>query len=222
MNDKSKLNKYFQALKKMWNNKKYRSLFILFLYVIFFTIIFILLFLGKENVEINYESKDSFENYDTYEFSVKININESIYDISGKRYNDQYQFNYNGQIYDMNFFEIKNSDLDKNIINSFEYTPDFISNLVKNSKLISEKKVIEDGRIIKEYSLELDNYLLQIDYNLTNYDNNDAIVIVVDEIDDQVIKVELDLTNFYKYIDNVYQKYKIEINYSDLDNDTNF
>lgn len=215
-NQESKLKLFFTKLKKMWNNRRYRSVLILLMYFVFFAIMFLLLNIGTENVHRNYEQVIHFKNYDIYSFSTDIDINGMIYSIEGKRYKENYEFTYNEQTYNMNYDDIKQSDIDKNIINSFEYMPDFLDNIINNSKLVSEKKIIDNNQIIKEYSLELAKYLEILDYNLSDYNSGDLILVTVSEIDDQVISVEIDLTSFYKHLEESYEEYKITINYNHI------
>ena len=94
--------------------------------------------------------------------------------------------------------------------------PDFLDNIINNSKLVSEKKIIDNNQIIKEYSLELAKYLEILDYNLSDYNSGDLILVTVSEIDDQVISVEIDLTSFYKHLEESYEEYKITINYNHI------
>ena len=112
-NQESKLKLFFTKLKKMWNNRRYRSVLILLMYFVFFAIMFLLLNIGTENVHRNYEQVIHFKNYDIYSFSTDIDINGMIYSIEGKRYKENYEFTYNEQTYNMNYDDIKQSDLDK-------------------------------------------------------------------------------------------------------------
>lgn len=212
-NQGSKLKLFFTKLKKMWNDRRYRSILILLMYFIFFAIMFLLLNIGTKTVHKDYEQVINFRDYNIYSFSTNIDINGMIYNIEGKRYKENYEFTYYEQTFNMNYDDIKQSDLDKNIINSFEYMPDFLDNIINNSKLVSEKKIIDNNQIIKEYSLELEKYLKILDYNLSDYNSNDLILVTVSEIGNQVISVEIDLTNFYKNLEESYHNYKITINY---------
>ena len=114
------------------------------------------------------------------------------------------------------------SNLDKNIINSFNFTPDIIDNIIKNSSLISEKKVISNNEIIKEYNILLSDYLNILDFNLVNYDNSDFVLIEVTELNKDVVFVKLNLTNFYKNIEESYFKYEITISYDKINNVSEF
>ena len=207
--NESKIKQIFTKFKELWKDKRYRSLMILLLYFIFFLFIFI--FLNVNSNENN--NKDTqrilFKNYKVYEFTTNININDYIFEIDGKRYNNNYSFSFNDEVFNLNYAEIMESNLDKNIINSFNFTPDIIDNIIKNSSLISEKKVISNNEIIKEYNILLSDYLNILDFNLVNYDNSDFVLIEVTELNKDVVFVKLDLTNFYKNIEESYFKYEI-------------
>ena len=216
----SKFEIYFNKFKTLWKDKRYRSLFILIFYVIFFAIIFSMLDYN-DNTQV-YNNKLDFKNYNVYEFITDVDVNGLVFEIQGKRYDDKYEFNLEEQLFDMNYGEIQESNLDKNIINSFNFTPNLIDNMLENSQLVSEKKIIEDGRIIYEYSLDLSRYLTILDYNLINYNPDDKITIITDNLDDNIVRVELDLTNFYKNLEENYQEYKITISYSNINNIDDF
>lgn len=217
-NEESKLKVYFRKFKQLWGDKRYRSIFILLLYFLFFIILFAFLNLNKNVVDTNYKKTINFESYDAYDFSAKISINGYIYDIQGKRYKNKYDFIYGEQQFNLSFEEILQSDFDSNIINLFRYTPDLINNMLENSILVSEKKIIADNTIVKEYSLDIEKYLQILDYSLLSYNLNDQIVITVSELDKQITKVELNLSSFYKNIEEDYQEYIITINYSNINN----
>lgn len=220
----SKFEIYFNKFKTLWKDKRYRSLFILIFYVIFFAIIFSMLNYN-DNTQVynnNDNDKQDFKNYNIYEFITDVDVNGLVYEIQGKRYNEKYEFTIEEQLFDMNYGEIQESNLDKNIINSFNFTPNLIDNMLENSQLVSEKKIIEDGRIIYEYSLDLSRYLTILDYNLINYNPDDKITIITDKLDDNIVRVELDLTNFYKNLEENYQEYKITISYTNINNVDDF
>lgn len=220
--NESKIKQIFTKFKELWKDKRYRSLMILLLYFIFFLFIFI--FLNVNSNENN--NKDTqrilFKNYKVYEFTTNININDYIFEIDGKRYNNNYSFSFNDEVFNLNYTEIMESNLDKNIINSFNFTPDIIDNIIKNSSLISEKKVISNNEIIKEYNILLSDYLNILDFNLVNYDNSDFVLIEVTELNKDVVFVKLDLTNFYKNIEESYFKYEITISYDKINNVSEF
>ncbi|MCI9435064.1 MAG: hypothetical protein HFI86_07345 [Bacilli bacterium] len=217
-NEESKLKVYFRKFKKLWGDKRYKSIFILLLYFLFFIILFAFLNLNKNVIDTNYKKTINFASYDTYDFLANISINGYIYDIQGKRYKNKYDFIYGDQQFNLSFEDILKSDIDSNIINLFRYTPDLINNMLENSILVSEKKIIADNTIVKEYSLDIEKYLQILDYSLLSYNLNDKIVITVNELDKQITKVELNLSNFYKNLEENYQEYKITINYSNLNN----
>ncbi len=217
-NEEPKLKIYFKKFKQLWGDKRYRSIIILLLYFLFFIILFSFLNLNKSVIDTNYKKTINFKNYDAYEFSANISINGFVYDVQGKRYKNKYDFLYSEQQFNLSYDDILASDLDINIINLFRYTPNLIYNMLENSTLLSEKKIIADNTIIKEYSLGIEKYLQILDYGLLNYNLDDQILITVTELNNQVIKIELNLSNFYKNIEEDYQEYVIAIDYNNINN----
>lgn len=221
-NNESKVKQIFTKFKELWKDKRYRSLMILLLYFIFFLFIFIFLNVNSNKNNNKDTQRILFKNYKIYEFTTNININDYIFEIDGKRYNNNYSFSFNDEVFNLNYAEIMESNLDKNIINSFNFTPDIIDNIIKNSSLISEKKVISNNEIIKEYNILLSDYLNILDFNLVNYDNSDFVLIEVTELNKDVVFVKLNLTNFYKNIEENYFKYEITISYDKINNVSEF
>lgn len=217
----TKIRKIYNKFKELWSNKRYRSIIKLLFYFIFFVILFLILGSTPDETDY-YQKKVKFADYVSYNFILNINVNDNIYSINGSRYYDMYQFSYGGENFKISFSDIIKSNLDKNIINSFNYDPNLISNIIKNSNLISEKKIISNNEIVKEYSITLTKYLNILDFNLTNYDDNDLILLNVTESDELVTKIELDLTNFYKNIEEHYFKYEISISYDKINSVSEF
>lgn len=217
--EESKFKIIIIKFKQLWKDKRYRSIIILLMYLIFFVILFSIFNISNDKARLDYEKIIRFKDYDVYDFDMQLDINTVIYNLNGNRNQDRYEFIYENENFNMNYSDLKQSNLDINIINSFEFQPLLINNMVENSLLISEKKVVATNEIIKEYSLDLNKYLQILDYNLDIYNNNDAISIIVTEIDEQVTCITLDLTNFYKNLEESYYEYKITINYSNLNND---
>ncbi len=217
----SKIKNFFSKFKELWSDRRYRSIIKLSLYFIFFAIIFLFLSLSTKN-EYSYDEVVNFEDYVSYEFVTNININDNIYNLNGERYYEKYKFLYNDEIFNLTYEDIQESYLDKNIINSFNFTPDLIDNIINKSELVSEKKIISSNQIISEYSISLSKYLDILDFNLSNYDNPDFISIIVTESDNLVTKIELNLTNFYKNMEEDYFKYEISISYNNINSVNEF
>ncbi len=211
----SKISIYFKKFKKLWHNRRYRAVFLLFLYFLFFLVMYVLLQMGsKMNY---YEEKLSFSDYNNYEFTVELNINDEVYNINGKRNKDNYAFTIMDENFLLNYDEImSNQSLNKDIINTFQYRPSFVSNIIDNAEKISETKLVSNGQLSTLYHLKLSKFLNILDVNLEDYNVDDEISIIINELDNEVKDFEIDLTNFYKYYDEVYQLYKIKIIYSNV------
>ena len=218
-NESSKFTVFIEKFKKLWADKRYRSLMILIMYFIFFLVIFTILEIGKETVSHNYNNVEELklEDYRIYNFDAELNINDYTYNILGKRYNEKYEFEFENQLYILDYNNIDiNLDINNDIINMFNYSPDFLANIIENSELVSEKKVIADNSIVKEYSISLEKYLQILDLSLENYNKEDQLIITTSELKDEITSVSLDLSNLYKHFEENYEKYQITINYSNL------
>ena len=226
-NKESKIKNFINKFKELWANKRYRSLIKLVFYLIFFAVLFFIYeFASPDVANSPVEKNNDFENYNNYEYKINLNINDVLFDLDGKRYDNKYEF-----IFEDNTYSFDNSNLNtdnnfmnlnNDIINVFNYTPDLINNIIENSEIISEKKLITDNILIKEYSIKLDKYMEILDVNFDKYNEEDKIDILVSEKNDYVIKIELDLSNFYKYFEENYNKYEITINYNNINNVLDF
>ena len=217
----SKLKENIDTFRSLMKNPKYYSLMKLFLFFIFFLFLFLFVRCNSYGIENNIEESFSYKDYSIYEYKTNIYVNDYIYTVEGKRYKNKYNFIYGDKNYAIDYDDLENSnviDLDLNIINAFNFSPDFIDNIVENSELISEKKLISEGLLVNEYSLDLEKYSKIIDYNLNNYELGEGISIILTEKNEQIISVELDLTNFYKNIDKINYLYKIIIEYDNINN----
>lgn len=217
----SKVDLFIEKFKKIWADKRYRSLIILILYFIFFLVIFTILEIGRETDSHRYNDFEKIKlvDYQIYNFSVEISINNYTYNILGKRYNEKYEFEFENNIYTLDYNNLDmNLDINNEIINVFNYSPSFLANIIENSEMISEKKIIADNSIIKEYSISLEKYLQILDFNLENYNKEEYLIVTTSELNNEIISVSFDLSNLYKYFEENYEKYQITINYSNLNN----
>ena len=88
----------------------------------------------------------------------------------------------------------------------------FINEVIKNSELISEKNILTDNSKVDEYTISLNDYLNLNDIYIKEYNKEDLIYIYVTIKDDNIVIVELNLDNLYKYYEEEYNKYNFKIN----------
>lgn len=210
-----------QKIGKILKNRKYRAVITLFLYFIFF---FILFSMANLNGNDNYNGKDNYidvpnnllNDYQSYYFEIELNINNQLYNFSGSYIDDTYSIDFNENNYNFKLSDTQNIDLNKDIINSLNYNLNFINEVIKNSELISEKNILTDNSKVDEYTISLYDYLNLNDIYIKEYDKEDLIYIYVTIKDDNIVAVELNLDNLYKYYEEEYNKYNFKINIKEI------
>lgn len=210
-----------QKIGKILKNRKYRAVITLFLYFIFF---FILFSMANLNGNDNYNGKDNYidvsnnllNDYQSYYFEIELNINDQLYNFSGSYIDDTYSIDFNENNYNFKLSDTQNIDLNKDIINSLNYNLNFINEVIKNSELISEKNILTDNSKVDEYTISLYDYLNLNDIYIKEYNKEDLIYIYVTIKDDNIVAVELNLDNLYKYYEEEYNKYNFKINIKEI------
>lgn len=210
-----------QKIGKILKNRKYRAVITLFLYFIFF---FILFSMANLNGNDNYNGKDNYvdvpnnllNDYQSYYFEIELNINNQLYNFSGSYIDDTYSIDFNENNYNFKLSDTQNIDLNKDIINSLNYNLNFINEVIKNSELISEKNILIDNSKVDEYTISLYDYLNLNDIYIKEYNKEDLIYIYVTIKDDNIVTVELNLDNLYKYYEEEYNKYNFKINIKEI------
>ena len=206
--------------KKIWKNKRYRAIFVFLLYLLFFALMFIILFIKNSFRRPQVIEKEKrYEDYSIYSYNTILNINNKLYVIEGKRYNEKYEFVYDNVTYEFKIGE--DVDVDKNVFTSFNFDPKYINNIIKKSKLLSETKIISDNILEKKYLIKLKDYIELNDIVLEEYDENLDLYITLAYKNNNVLHVDLQLDNLFKYYDNIF-KYEIKITYSNIDSISSF
>ena len=206
--------------KKIWKNKRYRAISIFLLYLFFFALMFIILFIKNSFRKPQVIEKEKrYEDYSIYSYNTILNINNKLYVIEGKRYNEKYEFVYDNVTYEFKIGE--DVDVDKNVFTSFNFDPKYINNIIKKSKLLSETKIISDNILEKKYLIKLKDYIELNDIVLEEYDENLDLYITLAYKNNNVLYVDLQLDNLFKYYDNIF-KYEIKITYSNIDSISSF
>ena len=206
--------------KKIWKNKRYRAIFVFLLYLLFFALMFIILFIKNSFRRPQVIEKEKrYEDYSIYSYNTILNINNKLYVIEGKRYNEKYEFVYDNVTYEFKIGE--DVDVDKNVFTSFNFDPKYINNIIKKSKLLSETKIISDNILEKKYLIKLKDYIELNDIVLEEYDENLDLYITLAYKNNDVLYVDLQLDNLFKYYDNIF-KYEIKITYSNIDSISSF
>jgi hypothetical protein len=137
--------------KKIKENRRYKALFELSLFLIFFAIMFLIItFTGKSSS--TYEEPFTYKDYTSYNFEVIIEENEQVFTYMGKRNNNEYQIN------DLPL-NINETD-DPILLNNIIYTPQYINNLLNIYALNKESIYATTKEEVKEYIK--DNDIIEI------------------------------------------------------------
>lgn len=159
------MSNFINIIKTIWKSDRYRSLAILGIYFIFFTIIIVIAKTSTPNKQIYINPMDNFKNKDEYSFEIKIDN-----DVINGEYSYSYiKFNYNNILY-----EYSNDIL---IPDNFKYAEILKYINTKNIyDLVSDKDIYSkteynDGDISSTYKVD-DTYI-------TLYENNEIYKIEV-------------------------------------------
>ena len=214
-------------------NKAYsknKSIVMLAGYGVFFIFVFVFIAMGNFNsssnksykyyIEENNKIEENVDNTVTnYEYSYKITDNTNIIEVTGTKTKEKEIFTYNGISYNKQNNNIYLNDgtntlVTDNIFNTDLYSYEYMDNFFKE-KNTKEKTTYEDGSIKKIYSINSKEYF---DYmkedKCTNVDctNINIDVTINKNSKEQIEKVTINLTNYYKY------NYLIELNYTNINN----
>lgn len=241
-------NKKWSSLKKIYQNKRYKALIQLGLYLIFFIFILVLVGSNEEIKDIKNDNKNETikSNY-TYSYTYEI-IRDGIDEIinyTGSVNKDETigQKSINNKVDE---FYLKDNItyilgvMDKkwhaqeegyNIYKEIDTTfinYDNILRIIEKGELISTETLHKDKITTKTYEISLTE-VISIYENINNIKSEETdeklegnIVIKLSEGEESFIKVELDVTPVIKYYDSLIEKYYITLNYSSIGIVSNF
>ena len=218
---------FFKRDKQYSKNK---SIILLVGYGIFFIFVFIILAIGNANSNSNKSYKDYIEKDNkieekvvntvtNYEYSYKIVDNTNIVEITGTKTKEKETFTYNGISYykqNNNIYlnDGTNTLVTDNIFNTDLYSYEYMDNFFKG-KNTKEKTTYEDGKVKEIYSVnskEYFDYMKEDKCTTVDCTNININVIINKNNKEQIEKVNINLTNYYKY------NYVIELNYTNINN----
>jgi hypothetical protein len=222
--------------KELYANRRYRALFILGLYAIFFMIV-IAIFNTSSSAYVPIEEEkpkdvvlDKFGKLNNYEYSYKIErvIGSDViyYNVDGKRYQNKEMFVINDDINDY-YTEnstiyiirdnLKEKVLEKPLtVDLLLLRPQNIVNLVLLSQLESKTDIYTDESVRKSYLLPVKDFI-KLYFNEEVEENEKFISINTYEKDNEIIKVEIDLSSADQFDQYIIDFHKLEFNYSNFD-----
>ncbi len=174
-----------EFIKKLWSNKRTRSLAILIIYVIFFIFVFTLISSGSHNYQNNEET-----NKDNEEIKLEDVTNYKL-EIIGEN-NFTYDSNTNKVFYDGIYYEV-------------DSVPEIISKYDLN--IFSPNNV---SKLLEVGTLESTNYIDKSDTYVIKISDFEKIIYNNEIINDEYIKIikyeskiVVDLSNYYGYVVNI-------------------
>lgn len=226
---KNKISSFWESFKKIWMNKRYRSIIILCFYLVFFGCIFFILNIEEEPTTLPKEVekvKTSLEKYSemtNYEFTLKIDERkdnkEATYIYNGKTNNEVTIINEKYYLKDNVIYEIVDNQikiLSATLmdINVFKLRPSNVNYLLSLGELNYETKYA-DGSIEKSYLVPLKEVIKNFKGEEIA-DPKTVIEIKYKEKDNQIIEIVLDLSNYQQYIYKTTDLYMVTIDYTNI------
>lgn len=173
-----------KKLKELWQNKRYRSLFILAIYAIFFTIVILIFSPRDNNFLIQLTPLEVFENQTEYELSYTDNqtLDHMYYVIIN---NDRIT------VKNKNFVEVEvisESQLEATL----KFNPKEIVELIKSSEVVSELNKPNEN--YKEVAYQVEDKKINEKFNNSTLE----IIINIYQKDNIIEKVSIDFINYYE------------------------
>ena len=197
---------FFEGVKVLLSDKRGRALVKFGIYIIF--IVFAVTYVRAihETREVK-PVVDSYTSQTTYKETIKFLDKEyELENNVGIRFKDKEEYTV---ISNTVYKENEKIDYDFYFWN---LTPKFIGELVSDKEAYSETKY-KDSSIEKTYKISLIEFIEKFDgkeLNLEEYEDNE-ITITIKKMNDKVVSVYLDLTNYYSFIDD--EKLEVYITY---------
>lgn len=219
INKKIDDNEALSLMKSLWQNKRYRSIFWLILYFIFFTVIITSMRSNYQNMQVDQPSEPtnvslnvekSLQSLNDYSYELILNDNESI--IVGEVSDNTNKFVYNGKNYIIvgeNIYLEKGSNLIKA---DFTKDKNFIVSLNKImieefNSYIKDLEPITDEDTVKYKLNFLDSNNEKINFDATFYGK------------EKIEKLELNFNEYIKEKQLDYEEYVLTIKIGDVAND---
>ena len=219
---------FFTKLREYWKIPRYKSLIILGLYILGFAFVFLYSNIAgfdrplddtpEVDPLVNLSTMDNYEYL--YEVEAMTSNGISGYDITGVRYDSTDNFSILGNDFyikdEVIYSKTENIDINKTVhFDLMMLRPDDIYEYIKSSTLIN-KIEYETGEVKTIYELPVRLFnIIHLD-NIS--DNNDVIKIITYEKDDYINRIDIDILNIMKFLNNDLKSYKFNVTYSNINN----
>lgn len=189
---------YLEYLKEAWKDPRKKAIIKLGLYIAFFTIMFMIAGLSSSNnVPDIVDSENKQESYDNYSFILNLNKQEILNGVFDK---DIITYNYSNQIYKLEnelLYQVINNELvniNNNHIKLDKLMLNKIDNYVEKSIEIY-KTNYNDGKEKRGYEININDFSNL--YENKEQIGEEKIQISITYLENKIIEIEYDLTNYY-------------------------
>ena len=201
--EKINQNEYVVLIKKIWDNKRYRSLLVLVLYFIFFFIIIVGLRSTYQNNENNNDSnpfsfetlEEKYSNLQDYTYSIFVN---DILTIEGELKQSINSFKYNDENYTIinnNIYQEKDENLEKIDLEELDQLI-LIANKIKLGDFINYISTLNSSGEINDNSYKLDFELPNSYFSIEEEGNIQ--VSIFGEPNSELDEIVIDLSDYKK------------------------
>ncbi len=221
------MKEFLKKVKILYDNKKYRSLVKLGAYLIFFTVVILIMQYNARH-EINNEiitkiTLDNMQSY-AYKYTFTTTATDKNFTIEGVRSKDSERFVYNGKVYYITtnkLYEVSNDKLhsiDDNLvpIKLLKLNSKNLNKIINNA---NKDYTVNDKVVTEKYTISVNHFLpLYSDTDLDIVDTK-SVFITLSKESNIVKSIELDLTDYFG-TDNT--SYKLLIEYSSINKISSF
>lgn len=209
-----KIKEYWKYIKEAWKDSRKKAIIKLSLYFVFFIVVIAMIRGNNTNNAINNDIENN--NYNNYNFNLNYNGNEIL---NGTYDNDTVKYIYQNQVYYLNkgmTYQLINNEL-VNINNNHIHIDRLLINNLEDyidESMETYRTEFSDGKIKKGYEIKIEDFAYLYE-NKEIIDNN-KVNIGVTYLENQIVEIEYDLTQYFKNYYHNENDYIIKIVFSNF------
>lgn len=222
---KEKLTNFFKNFKTIWSNKRYKSLIILGLWILFFAIVVLIVRIQSDKIKqyndqqpVILSINEILENINSYSFTYQIQNDDETIIIDGTNYNEEFVVTLKEKRYYINdYVYLINGEKLVKQENPFEinfnvFNIQKIYNLIKNRNPLYE---------IKENNMTTSIYKVLL-YEINEEMADETMEISITKSEDKIQNILLDLTQYINCEQLRYKKFTLSIVIDDINDISKF
>lgn len=222
---KEKLTNFFKNFKTIWSNKRYKSLIILGLWILFFAIVVLIVRIQSDKIKqyndqqpVILSINEILENINSYSFTYQIQNDDETIIIDGTNYNEEFVVTLKEKRYYINdYVYLINGEKLVKQENPFEinfnvFNIQKIYNLIKNRNPLYE---------IKENNMTTSIYKVLL-YEINEEMADETMEISITKSEDKIHNILLDLTQYINCEQLRYKKFTLSIVIDDINDISKF